>query len=94
MGFYSLKVGQSPSKFFDKVFDAGLHDQSILSKKTLTKLLVENFNRVNDQSTLFCDITVDLIPLIKVRRQKTHGHVTSYLKHFISFSQKFFLPQK
>jgi len=26
MGFYSIKVRQSQSEFFDKVFDAGLHD--------------------------------------------------------------------
>jgi hypothetical protein len=47
MGFYSLKVGQSPSKFFDKVFDAVLHAQRTLSKKTLTKFLMEDFDRVN-----------------------------------------------
>ena len=47
MGCYSLKVGQSPSKFFDKVFDAGLHAQRTLSKKTLTKFLMEDFDRVN-----------------------------------------------
>ena len=28
---------RSPLKFFDKVFDAGLHDQRTLSKKTVTK---------------------------------------------------------
>jgi hypothetical protein len=44
MDFYSIK---SPSNFFEKVFDAGLHDQKTLSKKTLTKLLMENFDHVN-----------------------------------------------
>jgi hypothetical protein len=36
-----------PSKFFDKVFDAGLHDHRTLSMKTLAKFLMENFDRVN-----------------------------------------------
>jgi hypothetical protein len=31
-----------PSKFLTKVFDGGLHGQ-----KTLTKFLIENFDRVN-----------------------------------------------
>ena len=44
MGFYSVQARQSPSKFFDKVFDAGSHDQRTLLKKTLTKLLMENFD--------------------------------------------------
>ena len=44
MGIYGVK---SPSKFFDKVFNASLHDQKALSKKTLTKLLMENFDHVN-----------------------------------------------
>jgi hypothetical protein len=43
MDFYSIK---SPTNFFEKVFDAGLHDQKTLSKKTLTKFLIENFDRV------------------------------------------------
>ena len=33
MGFYFLKVGQSPSKFFDKVFDAGLHIKELCQWK-------------------------------------------------------------
>ena len=37
---------QSPSKFFDKVLDAGSHDQRTLSNKTLTKFLIENFDRI------------------------------------------------
>ena len=37
---------QSPSKFFDKVLDAGSHDQRTLSNKTLTQFLIENFDRV------------------------------------------------
>jgi hypothetical protein len=45
----SRKIGWVfiPSKFFDKVFDVGLQDQRTLSKKTLTKFLMENFERVN-----------------------------------------------
>jgi hypothetical protein len=39
---FPIKVHQSPSKFLTKVFDAGLHGQ-----KTLTKFLMENFDRVN-----------------------------------------------
>ena len=33
MGFYSLKVGQSPSKFFDKVVDAGLQIKELCQRK-------------------------------------------------------------
>ena len=33
--FTQREVCQSPSKFFHKVFDAGLHDQRTLLKKTL-----------------------------------------------------------
>ena len=40
------KIGWISSKFFDKVFDAGLHGQRTLSKKTLTKFLMENFDHV------------------------------------------------
>jgi hypothetical protein len=40
-------IRQSPSKFSDKVFDAGLHDQRTLSKKTLTNIFMENFDCVN-----------------------------------------------
>jgi hypothetical protein len=47
MELYSIKVHQSPSKFLTKVFDAGLHGQNTSSKKTLTKFLMENFDRVN-----------------------------------------------
>jgi hypothetical protein len=47
MEFYSIKVHQSLSKFLTKVFDAGLHGQNTLSKKTLTKFLMENVDRVN-----------------------------------------------
>ena len=35
-------VCQRPSNFFDKVFNAGIHDQ-----RTLTKFLMENFDQVN-----------------------------------------------
>jgi hypothetical protein len=48
MEFYSIKVHQSPSKILTKVFDTGLHGQKTLSKKTLTKFLMENFDRVNE----------------------------------------------
>ena len=49
------KIGWSsiPSKFIKvrqiltKVFDAGLHGQKTLSRKALTKFLMENFDRVN-----------------------------------------------
>jgi hypothetical protein len=37
-----LMIYENPSKFLTKVFDAGLHGQ-----KTLTKFLIENFDRVN-----------------------------------------------
>ena len=47
MGFYSFKVHQSLSKFIDKVFEAGLHDQRTLSKKTLTNFSMENLDHVN-----------------------------------------------
>jgi hypothetical protein len=41
--FKQWKTGVlSPSKFLTKVFDAGLHGQ-----KTMTKFLIENFDRVN-----------------------------------------------
>jgi hypothetical protein len=36
----------SPSKVLTKVIDAGLHGHKTLSKKTLTKFLMENFDRV------------------------------------------------
>jgi hypothetical protein len=59
MGFYSLKVGQSPSKFFDKVFDAVLHAQRTLSKKTLTKFLMEDYEKSDHLSfVLFFLISV------------------------------------
>ena len=41
------------SKFI-KVFDAGLHNQRTLSKKTLTKFLMENFDHENTLKTLMC----------------------------------------
>ena len=47
MKFYSVKVRQSASKFLIKVFDAGLHDQISLSKFSLIKFLMENFDREN-----------------------------------------------
>jgi len=47
MGFLFRQIRQSQSTFFDKVFDAGLHDQKTLWKETLTKFLMENFDRVN-----------------------------------------------
>jgi hypothetical protein len=37
---------QSSSKFFDKVLDVGSHDQRTSTKKTLTKFLIENFDRI------------------------------------------------
>jgi hypothetical protein len=45
--FYIYQYGWSsiPSKSI-KVVDAGLHSQKTLSKKTLTKFLMENFDRV------------------------------------------------
>ena len=55
--FTQRELCQSPSKFFHKVFDAGLHDQRTLLKKTLTYFFMENFERVNkhveDISTFF-----------------------------------------
>ena len=45
-------VRQSPLKFFDKVFDAGLHDQRTLLKKTLTKFFMENLYCVKNISNI------------------------------------------
>jgi hypothetical protein len=47
MGFLFRQICQCQSAFFDKVFDAGLHDQKTLRKKTLTKFLMQQFDRVN-----------------------------------------------
>jgi len=41
-----LKVHQR-SLTIDKVFDAGLHDQRTLPKKTLTNFFMENFDCAN-----------------------------------------------
>ena len=46
-GFLFRQICHSQSTFFDKVFDAGLHDQKTLWKKSLIKFLIENFDRVN-----------------------------------------------
>jgi hypothetical protein len=45
MDFYSVKVRQSSLTI--KVFDAGLHAQRSLSKKTVTTFLMKNFDHVN-----------------------------------------------
>jgi hypothetical protein len=47
MMFRLVNSHQSPSKVFLKVFNAGLHEQRTLSKKTLIKFLMENFDCVN-----------------------------------------------
>jgi hypothetical protein len=57
MEFYSIKVHQSPSKFLTKVFDAGLHGQ-----KTLSKFLMENFDRVNRALYILSSILVKQTP--------------------------------
>jgi hypothetical protein len=46
--FWLVNSHQSPSKFFHNLFDAGLHDQRTLSKKTLIKFLMEQFDCVNE----------------------------------------------
>jgi hypothetical protein len=61
--FWFVNSHRSPSKFLEKigwvsippksikvlkkVFDASLQNKRTLSKKTLTKFLMENFDRVN-----------------------------------------------
>jgi hypothetical protein len=47
MGFIFCQIRQSQSKLFEKVFEAGLQDQNTLLNKTLTRFLIENFDRVN-----------------------------------------------
>ena len=47
MGFIFCQIRQSQSKLFEKVFEAGIQDQPALLNKTLTKFLIENFDRVN-----------------------------------------------
>ena len=45
MGFYSVKVRQSSLTI--KVFDAGLHAERYLTKKTVTTFLMNNCHHVN-----------------------------------------------
>ena len=47
LGFIFCQIRQSQSKLFEKVFEAGLQDQNTLLNKTLTRFLIENFDRVN-----------------------------------------------
>ena len=57
--FRKIEWVSNMSKFYDNVFYAGLHDHRTLSKKTLTKFLMENFDRVNGHLEL-ADILVSL----------------------------------
>ena len=75
-----------PSKFFDNVFDACLHDQRILSKKTLTKFLMDNFDRVNRLCMHICYFQLHVIGNLNFHRVKCIVNMSLFPYKYVYFN--------